>query len=1280
MVLIMRFITILLSFSVAALAHAEAPESASSGLAKVEFVQAIAAEGTKKLLGHDGSRFYMAKSDGSVKVISLGKGEQAAFVLPAKDRKGESILKHPEAAVASGDIIYVVDSELNRVVMFTADGKYKASFGSKGSNAGELRAPQGIAFHDGIIYVADSGNGRIQMFGDNGVFLDTLEIDRVPANKAAKEKKLPYQLSKPMAITLDPTGRVIYVLDAEGSLFSSSTSIKAYGPDGTFLRQFPQNGKPVAISAVPDGLYAADQDGYAIQKYDLNGKLASSFGSKGEGRAQFKSMDGLVADNGQVYLGDSVRGVIFDFRTNAAPPSALEPRQTSRAFVRWTETIQAPVSKMAWNGKDTLYGIAKDGGAIIRIRNGVAEGELKLKTKEIFPVAVTVDNSGALWVLDKKKMQVVKLDASGNTLAVFGMEGSKNGQFDDPTDIAISSTGIIFIADTGNHRVQAFSDDGVLLSIIGSGISGKLRKPSAIAIDPQDNLYVLDTDRSTVSAYSAKGEALAEFGQDKVEESNSLKEPHGLMATRDEVFVAESNRIKVYSHEGKYIRSFGAEGKGNGEFKGAVAIAEKDATNFFIAEQDNKRIQAFNTLYKPNPPLQVTAQGGTHAIELRWAASPLPYVAQYQIYRSKNENAVFVRISASKANQFSDQGLPPEEKYYYKVTAETEAGYEGLASPAVNGTTQKYSPPPPENIQAASTALQLKMTWNPLDSRYISAYLIYRKDGDAYTKVGETVAPEFTKDGLTPGTEYTFYIAARSVDGIESEKTVAHATTSVDTETPLDVNVVELHNVFSNTYKLYEQDGIGTVKLTNNTSSTQKNIKVSFVLNNFMDYPTETKINSLAPGESKEIPLKAVFNNNILTLTEDTPVQANVEASYYENGQKKVFSSIKTVNIFDKHRLMWNEPGRFAAFVTPKDPLLVNFVRSVATEFSGFKDAPQLAATVFDTLGALGLTYAQKPTNPYQISSAKVDYVDYVQYPRDTLKLKSGDCDALTALYSASLEGLGIPTRVVLVPGHMFMMFSTGIDVDQDNYTMNNMYVIHEGTLWIPVETTLVGKSFAKAWEEGSAGYYKWKDKGLEIFDPHQAWEKYKPATLPEDTWKSANETRGDIDKAFPGDLKSILKISSQTKTRRYLHAIQKNPSDMAAHLQIGIILAKTGDRDEAMKYFKKVIESEPNNAAALNNEGNLFMLDAQYSNAQKLYIEASKADPKDPEILVNLANSYKAANNVAKAKEAFVKAQQMDPSMADKHKALSLELLNTLSDGNLKPKRSKTKKTKEPT
>jgi tetratricopeptide (TPR) repeat protein len=417
----------------------------------------------------------------------------------------------------------------------------------------------------------------------------------------------------------------------------------------------------------------------------------------------------------------------------------------------------------------------------------------------------------------------------------------------------------------------------------------------------------------------------------------------------------------------------------------------------------------------------------------------------------------------------------------------------------------------------------------------------------------------------------------------------------------------------------------------------------------------------LLPGQSEEIALKAVFNNSILTLTEDSSVQALIEASYFENGKRVTYNKTPTVSVYDKHRLTWDERDRFATFITPKDTPVVNLVRSVVTQFKETKDEAQLAAAVFDMLGVYGMTYIQDPSNPYQVSSGKVNTVDYIQFPRETLERKSGDCDDLVAFYSAALESMGIDTRVLEVPGHMFMMFATGIAADEDGYTMDKMYAIYDDQLWIPVETTLVGNAFIKAWEKGAAAYYKWKGKGLTVLDIHNSWETYKPATLPVSTLKQIDISRAEIEKKFPADHMSVLKISSQTKTRRYLNAIKSDPSDVDAHLQLGIILAKAGDRKEAMKYFDKVLSLEPKNAAALNNRGNVFMIEDRYPEAQKAYLAATQITPKDANIWVNLARAYKAGNDIQKAKASFVKAQALDPAVKDEHRALGLELLNAL-------------------
>jgi sugar lactone lactonase YvrE/fibronectin type 3 domain-containing protein len=1245
------FIVISLLFFSSSVWAADAGVGATNGYSKADFRSEIPAPNLRKLLGVYGGNLYITGQDGSVNVVD--QAGKTVMTLAAKSGDTE-LLRRPEAVSVANATIYVADSKTNQIVMYDlSSGKYTGRFGSKsGGNLASdfaLDEPQGVTAYEGVVYVADSGNGRIQMYGINGVFLSTLALSATPGSAAEKEKT--YKLGEPTDIALDQLGR-IYVRDADDK------SIKIYDAKGLYLRSLPKSGKPVAMCVAEDGIYVADDASSGILKYDFDANSEYSFGSKGEGKAQFKSLSGLAVDKAQqVYVGDLKKSLIEAFVVEAGKIQEQLPKVAGRASVKWLENIPAEVGQLAWDGKETFYAIGKDKKSLVIIRNGAVAGAIKLNDMQL--AAVTVDKSGAIWVVDKKNYRAVKLDESGKVLSSLGKEGGGAGQFDNPSAIAISNSGMVFVADRSNHNVQIFREDGVFLNALNGENSTKLSSPVAMAFDQNDNLYILDSSRKSVLAYSSSGKSLGEFG--KTKDGSLLSSPVSLIAANDEVLVLDGNQVKVFSPKGQLVRSFGAKGNGVGAFDDPVAIAYGGGTNFMISDIENKRIQAFSTLLKPEAPQQLTAQGKVHSVELHWAQASSPYIKQYRIYRSRNEDENFVQVGTSANNQFVDPDLDADVHYYYRISGETYFGFEGATSAVVGGVSTKFVPSVLAAVQVQTTPWQVKMNWAAVDSKYFGAYRIYQKDGEKFTKIGEVTQPEFIKDALTPDTKYTYYVSILSSDGTESEKVPVEATTQIFNRPPLEIEVVQLRDVFSNSYKIYERDGIGQIKLTNNTNKTMERLKVTFQLRDFMDFPTETKLDKLLPGESAEVALKAVFNNSILTITEDSSVQAMIEASYFDDGKRVAFNKNPTVNVYEKHRLTWDDQDRYAVFITPKDPPVMSLVRSVVTQFKETKDQTQLAAVVFDMLGVYGMTYIPDPTNPYQITSGKVDTVDYVQFPRETLERKSGDCDDLVALYSAALESMGIDTRVLEVPGHMFMMFSAGIMADDDGYTMDNMYVIYEGRLWIPVETTLLGSAFVPAWEKGAATYYKWKDKGLTVLDAHVSWDKYKPASLPDSNLKQSEISRAEIEKKFPSDYMSVLKISSQTKTRRYLNAIKTNPSDVDAHLQMGIILAKAGDRDEAMKYFDKVLTLEPKSSAAMNNRGNIFMIEDKYQDAQKAYLAATQISPGDANIWVNLARAYKATKDVKKAKAAFVKAESIDPAVKEGHRALELELLNTL-------------------
>jgi len=63
---------------------------------------------------------------------------------------------------------------------------------------------------------------------------------------------------------------------------------------------------------------------------------------------------------------------------------------------------------------------------------------------------------------------------------VFGQRGDKNGEFSNPTGVAIDANGHIYVAEFYGHRVQVFSSDGDFLYKFGSDGAGdgQLSRPT----------------------------------------------------------------------------------------------------------------------------------------------------------------------------------------------------------------------------------------------------------------------------------------------------------------------------------------------------------------------------------------------------------------------------------------------------------------------------------------------------------------------------------------------------------------------------------------------------------------------------------------------------------------------------------------------------------------------------------------------------------------------------------------------------------------------------------
>src|SRR6478735_8764574 len=96
----------------------------------------------------------------------------------------------------------------------------------------------------------------------------------------------------------------------------------------------------------------------------------------------------------------------------------------------------------------------------------------------------------------------------------WGSLGSDHGQFSGPAGVAVDANGHVYVADTGNHRIEKFDADGGFVRAWGSYGSGngQFRYPGGVAVDAHGHVYVADTWHHRIEKFDANGEFLLAWG------------------------------------------------------------------------------------------------------------------------------------------------------------------------------------------------------------------------------------------------------------------------------------------------------------------------------------------------------------------------------------------------------------------------------------------------------------------------------------------------------------------------------------------------------------------------------------------------------------------------------------------------------------------------------------------------------------------------------------------------------------------------------------------------
>jgi DNA-binding beta-propeller fold protein YncE len=184
----------------------------------------------------------------------------------------------------------------------------------------------------------------------------------------------------------------------------------------------------------------------------------------------------------------------------------------------------------------------------------------------------------------------------------WGAQGTALGQFNNPWSIAVSPApdNRVFVLDSNNFRIQRFKLDGTSPFVFpGGGLGtadGQLAYPQGIAV-ANGLVYVADTGNSRVEVFTLDGGFVRKWGAGEGVGNDQLNHPAGIAVDPQPgglVYVTDSrnHRVQVFSPEGFYAKTIGEPGDADGHFTVPSGIAVFEG-HVYVADEQLTKIQRF---------------------------------------------------------------------------------------------------------------------------------------------------------------------------------------------------------------------------------------------------------------------------------------------------------------------------------------------------------------------------------------------------------------------------------------------------------------------------------------------------------------------------------------------------------------------------------------------------------------------------------------------------------------------------------------------------------------
>jgi len=219
------------------------------------------------------------------------------------------------------------------------------------------------------------------------------------------------------------------------------------------------------------------------------------------------------------------------------------------------------------------------------------------------PWGIAVDAEGWVYVADTWNHRIQVFDNEGHFITKWGTFGETMSDpyiFYGPRDVAVDDLGRVFVSDTGNERIVVFDSQGDFIEQWGSeGLgTGFFAEPVGLDVDGAGNVYVADTWNRRIQVFDSDSAFLREWPVDAWYGESIMNKPYLAVDAQGRIYITdpEGYRVAVFDGEGEVLATFGSYGFDDQSFSLPTGIAVDGQGYIYLTDTDGQRVMKFGPL------------------------------------------------------------------------------------------------------------------------------------------------------------------------------------------------------------------------------------------------------------------------------------------------------------------------------------------------------------------------------------------------------------------------------------------------------------------------------------------------------------------------------------------------------------------------------------------------------------------------------------------------------------------------------------------------------------